>query len=142
MSDTPEKPPNTIAQVGQMPEATPRPLNWRGLLRAFGVVVALAVIAVAILFIHDRLNPPPANDPVQGQQILSKAEASNLSDTTFTMAGTLGANLGGVGISTPLNGHGELTHTPQRLHLILSAQSPIGGAVDVVTGVRGTTSNA
>jgi hypothetical protein len=132
MSDTLGNPPQQIAQVGQMPEAAPRPPDWRGPLRVVGVLAALAVIVAAALFIRDRLNPPPANDPVRGQQILTKAEAANLQDTTFTIAGTVGASFGGAGISTPLDGNGELTRNPQRLHLTLSAQIVTSLNVEIV----------
>ncbi|MBA3824813.1 MAG: hypothetical protein H0X24_13075 [Ktedonobacterales bacterium] len=131
MSDASGQPPNTIAQVGEMPVAAPRPRDWRGLVRVLGGIAALAVIVAAAFFIHALLNPPPANDPVRGKAILSRAEAANPQDMTFTVAGTVGATVAGAGFSTPLNGSGQVTRQPQRLHLALSAQSPLGGALTV-----------
>ncbi len=138
MSDAPGNAPPPIAQVGQMPEAPPRPRDWRGVRRALVGLVALAVIVVAGLVIRDRLNPPPANDPVRGQQILTKAKAANLADTTFTVAGTLTASVAGAGISTPLDGHGEMTRQPQRLHLLLNANVALAGALNVEVIEDGT----
>jgi hypothetical protein len=137
MSHTPGNIPN-IAQVGQMPEAPQRPRDWRGAVRVLAVLVALALIVAAVLVVHARLNPPPANDPVRGQQILTRAEAADLRDTAFTVAGKVGASVAGAGFSTPLNGHGELKHQPQQLHLVLSTQSPLGGALDVEIVEDGT----
>ena len=140
MADAPDPQGTPISQVSQMPIAAPRPRDWRGPLRALSILLAVAVVIVAGLAIHARLNPGPINDPVRGQQILAKAEAAALQDTAFIASGKVGADLGaGSNFTTPLTGHGEETHQPQRVHLVLSAQSPLGGSLDVEVIEDGTT---